>query len=774
MTRSSLLALVLLLAGAGGVEAGTQTRVIPHPDPVADHYIVTLSASVAGPQGPSVAEAAQSLAAEYGGQVTFVYQHALQGFAVRLSEEKAESLAKDGRVATVEQDARADLSGVQSPATWGLDRVDQRYLPLNNTYHYPYTGAGVHVYIVDSGIRGTHQEFTGRMGNGVGFIDDGNGTNDCNGHGTHVAGTVGGTTYGVAKGATLHPVRIVDCGGNGTAATIIAGVDWITGNRVNPAVANMSLRLLPGVTALDNAVENSVASGVVYAVAAGNDFGNNACDASPARAASALTVGFTTRTDARSSLSNTGPCLDLFAPGFEITSAWNTSDSATRTISGTSMASPHVAGIAALYRQQDPTASASQVSQAVIDNATTGIVSDPGPGSPNRLAHSIFPGTGPRISIGDVWFAEGPAGIARPRVAVSLSAASPVDVTVHYETADCTAHAGSDYQPFSGDLRFVPGELTKHILVNAIADFDFEASETYLVNLSAPVDATLGDGRGQVTLVNDDPDPAPPLGLPPADFDGDGKTDILWRHQGSGQLSAWFMDGINRTGGSFLDPSAESDLQWKLVGTGDFNGDAKMDVLWAHDHSGGSRVWLMDGITRVGEVALPSQISRGWRVAGTGDFNGDGKTDILWREDGAGNLMAWLMDGTTVISRPSLDPGSVADLDWRIVGTGDFNHDGKTDILWRHQVSTQLVAWLMDGVILNQGVFLTPSQPADASWQMSAVGDFNGDRRSDLLWRHQQSGELVAWLMNGTTLACGVFLNPDRLTDMAWQVVGPR
>ncbi len=375
------------IAGAGSLaaqEMQTPERAIPN------QYIVVLDdQQVAAPEVPGLA---QALAGQHGGRVRFVYQHALRGFALDISARGAAALARNPRVRYVEQDAVMEIVDTQTNATWGLDRIDQRDRPLDGTYVYNTTAAGVHAYIIDTGIRRTHVEFGGRVSaSGYTAISDGNGTNDCNGHGTHVSGTVGGATYGVAKGVTLHAVRVLDCSGSGTTSGVIAGVNWVTSNKVLPAVANMSLGGGAS-TALDDAVRNSVASGVTYAIAAGNS-NTDACTTSPARVSQALTVGSSTSGDARSSFSNYGTCVDLFAPGSSITSAWYSSDTATNTISGTSMASPHVAGVAALYLATDPGASPSTVHAAVVNNATTGRLTSIGTGSPNRLLYSIFGGT---------------------------------------------------------------------------------------------------------------------------------------------------------------------------------------------------------------------------------------------------------------------------------------------------------------------------------------------------------------------------------------------
>ena len=365
--------------------------------PVPGQYIVVLKEDVAALSGerksaPRVADLANNMASLHGVRITKSFSHALRGFVVKANDTALANLLMDSRVAYVEEDGYMQASATQSGATWGIDRVDQRALPLDSSYTYNTNASNVHAYIVDTGVLGSHTQFTGRMGNGYTAISDANGTNDCNGHGTHVAGTVGGTTYGIAKSVTIHPVRVLGCDGSGTNSGVIAGMDWVTANHVKPAVANMSLGGGAS-TATDDAVARMVAAGVTVAVAAGND-NADACSYSPARAASALTVGSTTNTDARSSFSNYGTCLDIYAPGSNILSSWSTGASATNTISGTSMASPHVAGAAALYLAANPTATPAQVVAALTGSATTGVVTDAKTGSPNLLLYTLG-GTAP-------------------------------------------------------------------------------------------------------------------------------------------------------------------------------------------------------------------------------------------------------------------------------------------------------------------------------------------------------------------------------------------
>src|SRR6185436_1064823 len=358
---------------------------------ITNQYIVVLK-NDADPDAEGI-----RLARDFGGDRNggHTYRRAIKGFSVRMSEKQAMRMANDPRVEFVEEDGEVTANATQTGATWGIDRIDQRDLPLNGTYNYFATGTGVTAYIIDTGIRATHTQFAGRVISGFTAVNDGNGTNDCNGHGTHVSGTVGGTNYGVAKNVTLVAVRVLDCSGSGTNSGVIAGVDWVTSNHSagQPAVANMSLG--GGVSsALDTAVSNSINDGVTYAIAAGNS-NTDACNSSPARVANAITVGSTTTTDARSSFSNFGTCLDIFAPGSSITSSWNTSDTATNTISGTSMATPHVTGVAALYLETNPGASPATVAAAIVNGASLNKVTSAGTGSPNRLLFSLLGGAPP-------------------------------------------------------------------------------------------------------------------------------------------------------------------------------------------------------------------------------------------------------------------------------------------------------------------------------------------------------------------------------------------
>lgn len=361
------------------VPAGAQT--------VPGSYVVVLKDGMTATS--SVSGTSSTLTGQYGGKVTQTYSSALRGFGAKMSAQQARRLAADPRVDFVEQDSIIKLDATQTGATQGLDRIDQRARPLDGSYTFNTTATNVNAYIIDTGIRTTHVDFGGRATRDFDSVGDGQNGNDCNGHGTHVSGTVGGNTWGVAKGVRLHAVRVLDCNGSGTTNGVIAGVNFVTANHGANAVANMSLG--GGIsTALDNAVRNSITAGVTYGIAAGNS-NANACNSSPSRVTQAIIVGATTpSTDVRASFSNFGTCLDLFAPGVNITSAWRTSDTATNTISGTSMATPHVVGVAALWLSAHPGSSPAAVQSAIIAGSTAGVVGSAGTGSPNRMLFSLI------------------------------------------------------------------------------------------------------------------------------------------------------------------------------------------------------------------------------------------------------------------------------------------------------------------------------------------------------------------------------------------------
>ena len=435
--------------------------------PIDGRYIVVFRG------GTDVDRESSRIATAMGGRVTHRYHAALRGMAIELPAAAAAALARVPSVALVEQDQMMAASTTQSSPTWGLDRIDQHDLPLSASYTYNSTGAGVTAYIIDTGILFAHSEFGARARTGVDEITAGGTAADCNGHGTHVSGTVGGTTYGVAKSVSLVAVRVLDCSGSGPNSGVIAGVDWVTADhRAHPgslAVANMSLGGSASTT-LDQAIANSVAAGVTYAVAAGNGnflgIAQNACNYSPSREPTAITVSATDANDTKASWANYGTCVDIFAPGVSITSSWYTGG--TNTISGTSMATPHVVGAAALFLEANPGATPAQVAAALTGNATLNVVKSGGSGSPNRLLYTGFVGGG----------STGPAPIAS-------FTKSCTALVCNVDASASTALADATYAWTFGDAQIGSGKTTSHT---------YASGGTYTIGL------TVTDANGTSTV----------------------------------------------------------------------------------------------------------------------------------------------------------------------------------------------------------------------------------------------------------------------------------
>ncbi|TKV28841.1 serine protease [Arthrobacter sp. NamB2] len=406
--------------------------------------------------GTDVPAAARALRGK-GIRVEREFSHAVRAAVVTLTPAAAADLAASAQVQAVEVDAVMEVTATQQPAPWGLDRIDQRTLPLSGSFTTATTGAGVTAYVVDSGVLGSHAEFGGRVGTGWSAIADGRGAGDCNGHGTHVAGTIAGATYGVAKAATVVPVRVFGCTGSGYTSDVIAGLDWVAGHHAagTPAVVNLSLGGAASST-VDAALQGVINDGVTAVVAAGNSAAD-ACSTSPARLAAALTVAASDSSDRQASFSNFGSCVDLYAPGASVLSASYTSDTSTATMSGTSMAAPHAAGAAALLLGQQPSMAPAQVTATLNGTATTGVVMAAGTGTPNRLLYTGSPAPAPA-----------PAPVAK----------APTAPTTVSATAEVSAAALSWVKGSDGGSALTGQTITVHSGTQVISNVTVAASAT--------------------------------------------------------------------------------------------------------------------------------------------------------------------------------------------------------------------------------------------------------------------------------------------------------
>ncbi|MBQ1050408.1 S8 family peptidase [Micromonospora sp. C51] len=572
---------------------------------VKDSYIVVFKDSEVS--RTAVGSSVDRLLRRHGGATARTYSAAVRGAEVRVSARAAARIAADPAVAYVEQNHVVSLAGTQTnPPSWGLDRIDQRNLPLNSSYTYPNTATNVTSYVIDTGIRTTHSDFGGRATWGTNTVDSNN--TDCNGHGTHVAGTVGGSAYGVAKATRLVAVKVLNCSGSGTNAGVIAGIDWVTANAVKPAVANMSLGGGAN-TSVDNAVINSINSGVTYAVAAGN--GNalgqrqNACNYSPARAAPAITVGATQSNDAAASFSNYGTCVDILAPGVSITSAWHTSNTATNTISGTSMASPHVAGVAALVLSANPSWSPQQVRDYLVSNSTPNVISNVGSGTPNQLLYVVNGSTPPPTN---------DFSVSVSPTSGSVTAGSSATATVSTATTNGSAQSVSlsaSGLPSGATASFSPATVTSGgSSTLTISTSTSTPAGTYPVTVTGTAASGTRSATYSLTVT----------GGSGGGCSGTNGTDVSIPDSGSAVTSSITISGCNRNAAS------SSTVAVNIVHT--YRGDLVIDLL-APDGSSYrlKNSSIFDGTDNVNTtytVNLSSEAANGtWRLQVRDVYGGD-------------------------------------------------------------------------------------------------------------------------------------------------------
>jgi subtilisin family serine protease len=686
--RRSLLAGICATLAAAGLLPGSASAGPGDPpapyhagaEAVDGEYIVVYRDGVTD----GAAEESERGVAGRGGRIQFRYSAALHGFAASLDEAGLAEVRRDPNVEYVADNAVTHV-GVAEPANWNLDRIDQRALPLNSSYSYDATGRGVHAYVIDTGVRLTHTQFTGRIGNGVDVVDNDLVPSDCHGHGTQVAGVLGGTTWGVAKKVTIHPVRVAPCGGSGTTAQFIAGIEWVTLNHVKPAVANVSMRLSSINLAVDAAVTNSIAAGVTYAILAGNE-GVSACTQSPPRVPQAITVGATDVLDQRWADSNMGTCLDLFAPGVLITTAGNGSNAAVSVATGTSLAAPHVAGVAALHLQQHPTATPRQVRDAIVEDGTRGVVGNPGAGSPNVLLHAwTDTATGVRTTNGD---ARADLALTGPVVWNSVPVA------------------------------FSQGNGSFTVTNNGIAPFATLATTHGVRVLSGDFN---GDNRADLALTG----PTGWNSVPVAMSLGNGSFTVT-------------NTAIANFATFTATPGAE-------VVTGDFNGDGRTDIAvtgasgWnsvpvAFSQGNGSFTVTNNAIASFGPLAA----TPGARII-TGDFDGNGRTDLAATGPAGWNSVPVALsqgNGSFTVTNTATQLSTFAATPGAKIVTGRFNADTLTDIAvtgpegWN---SLPVAFSLGDGdfFVSNNAIANFATFTATSGAKV-VPGDFNGDTLVDL------------------------------------------
>lgn len=679
-------------------------------------YLIVFTEKVSG-----VEEVAKALVEKYDGSLRHIYQYAIKGFAAAFRREAIREMSQLAEIDYIVADGVAELMQIQSPVpSWGLDRIDQRDLPLNNQYGFNATGANVHVYVIDSGIRATHNDFGGRVSGGVAIV--GTNTDDCIGHGTHVAGTIGGATYGVAKQVQLHPVRVFGCSPFGTWADVIAGVDWVTNHHVAPSVVNMSLGGF-GNLALDQAVQNSINQGITYVVAAGNS-NQDACLYSPARVGPALTVGASTITDVAAGFSNQGSCLDLFAPGVNIVSAGHGSDTAQLPNSGTSMAAPHVAGVAALFLEGNASASPHMVANQIVGTATPNRLTGLTLGSPNLLLYTEF--SPPQCST----FVDSGQNLGNSNgLAVALADFNG-DGTLDAAVGNFRQPATIWFNNGAGIFTLQQSLSTDEDVAVGAADLDGDGDvDLAIADNTGPTTVWINDGTGFFNNSGQALGNGNHLDLALADLNGDGTSDIVVAGNGNNQI--WLNSG---SGTFMLTQTLVTTASWG-VAIGDLDGDNDVDLYFTN--AGADTVWLNSGtgsFVNSGQ-ALGNSIGRSVAL---GDVDGDqdldafvlnkpGQMNLLWLNDGAGSFSS---SGQTL----STLNGEVA--------LADLNGDGDLDAFIANLNGANQI-WHNDGAgfFSNSGQYLGNSRSSDV-----ALGDVDGDGDIDAFVANQNAGPDKVWL----------------------------
>jgi subtilisin family serine protease len=607
------------------------------------------------------------LVSEHKGTVTQVYRNVLTGFATRMSVTEAQELSRDPAVAYVEQDTAGGGADIQpNPPAWGLDRIDQPNLPLSTTFSYPTQGAGVNAYVIDSGIRPTHGDFGGRASADHDVLGDGQNGIDCHGHGTHVAGTLGGAAHGVAKAVRIRAVRVLRCDNTGVASDAAAGLDWVVANGTRPAVVNMSLQYGQSAT-LDTAVANATRAGFTVVTAAGN-WNVDSCTVSPGRAATAINVGNVDNTDTRNGTSNWGTCLDVFAPGTGIRSAWHTSDTATNTIDGTSMASPHVAGTAAAILGRTPAATPAQVTNQIVGDATTGVVTSPGTGSPNRLLFAGNDGFGG--TRGDF------NGDGRDDVA-TFTRGDTGDVYVALSTGSGFSGTAVKWHDWFGVGSEVPlvGDFTGDGRDDIAAFTRGGTGDVYVARSTGSSFTGTAVKWHDWFAANWE---IPAVG----DFNGDGRDDIATFTRGAAGdvfVALSTGSGFSGTAVKWHDWFAAN---WEIPAVGDFNGDGRDDIAtFTRGGTGDVFVATSTGSSFSGtSVKWHDWFAAFSEIPSVGDVNADGRDDLVTFTRGStGDAYVATSTGSGFTGTAVKWHDSFA-FGGEVPATGDFTGDGRADV----------------------------------------------------------------------------------------------